>query len=74
MSEKDNLERAERAVVAMRAYRTHVDPNEPVEPVNRTDVVDLLTDLKHWCNVNEVDFITAHCMARTHFDAENDNE
>ena len=52
MSEPTNEQRAALAAVAMKAF----EPNLPVKMQDETTLIDLLTDLRHWCDRNEVDF------------------
>jgi hypothetical protein len=48
-----NNDRANRAFATLDYYRdTHGDTDTPTE----TDLADLLADLRHWCDVNGIDF------------------
>ena len=38
----------------------------------RTNVIDLLADAMHWCNLSETDFADVFRVARMHFEAERD--
>lgn len=42
--------------------------------VDETYVCDLLTDLMHWCDHNDVDFAGALSMARYHHEEETKDE
>ncbi len=38
----------------------------------RTNLIDLLADAMHWCNLSETDFADILRVARMHFEAERD--
>lgn len=38
----------------------------------RTNLIDLLADAMHWCNLNDEDFDDVLRIARLHFEAEKD--
>jgi hypothetical protein len=45
----------------------------PLYPEDQhTNVIDLLADLLHWCELNRVDFEDTLRIARMHFEAERD--
>lgn len=48
-------------------YRAAVGgEGEPLE----TTLTDLLADLRHWCDANDVDFAEAAFRSRTHYEGE----
>lgn len=55
---------AERAAHAREALDTHYN-DEP-----RTDVIDLIVDLRHYCRAERLDFAYLVTLAADHFDAE----
>jgi hypothetical protein len=66
MDALNNDDRAERAKVALQIYLEEWDA--------RTGVVDLLSDLMHYCNREDVDFEGCIEMSTVHFNAEFDEE
>lgn len=56
-----NTDRADRALMALEGYDNGS---------NEEDVIDLVTDLMHYCDLEDVDFETIIEMARFHFEAE----
>lgn len=67
----DNDEKADRAAAALAAYRkAHSDyghgSNEPLAQM----IVDLLTDLRHWCDPREIDLDDAVRFSEIHFEEE----
>lgn len=47
----------------------------PLYPEDQhTNVIDLLADLMHWCEQNDVSFEDTLRTARTHFEAEQDGD
>lgn len=63
----DNQTRAERIDAALSAYRAHVGdgPAEPDEAVT-----DLLTDLRHYCDRENLTLTELNRIAETHYEAE----
>lgn len=66
MSALDNAERARRGANMLEAYRVIYAP----EDGPRTNLVDLLTDLRHVCDMEQIDYSAADGMALLHFEAE----
>ena len=60
-----NEERARCAGEALRAYL-----RAKGEPADEANFRDLLSDLMHWCHINDKDFDEALRIARRHFQAE----
>jgi hypothetical protein len=62
--EEMNDDRAEWAAAALRHFQctTGTDYDDAI--------VDLLSDLMHWCDRNELDFEASMSIARMHYEAE----
>ena len=61
----DNKERSDRADAMVYAY-SELGGDDDSDAV----LVDILTDLRHWCDENELDFQHAHTMSEVHHEAE----
>jgi len=64
-----NKERAARAEKALRAAYDE-EQGEGVE-VWSSDIVDLLTDLRHYCTARRLNFSECDRIAKNHYDVEN---
>ena len=60
---ESNRRRAERARIAMDIISTSNGEGE-------TGVVNILADLRHFCDVNNIDFDKSNEMAKEHYDLE----
>ncbi|MBX9787800.1 MAG: hypothetical protein K2Y37_02700 [Pirellulales bacterium] len=61
MTTMTNPKRAKRAAKSISRY---------VDDIDEANLIDLLADAMHWCNLNAEDFDRCLRMARDHFDAE----
>lgn len=64
-----NEERAHRALQALRAYEKTVGEGSPGDYLT-----DLLTDLRHFCASEGLDFGASLAMSETHFNEEGGNK
>ncbi len=64
----DNLRRIARASVALKAYTDREVRN--FVSLREDDLVDLLTDLRHWAHTAGVDFDQNLATSARHFEAE----
>jgi hypothetical protein len=72
MSAITNSQRALRAKCAVEAYVRVYD--NPEAPSKEESLRDLLTDLRHYAVSEEIHFFWEDEMARTHFEAEEEEE
>lgn len=64
--EQTNRDRAARVAPLVAVYRRATEPIED----NYTTATDLLADLMHWCDLNDVTFDAAVNTARSHYQDE----
>jgi hypothetical protein len=64
----DNQERIDAAFAALNAHAEHVD-HAPMESVEE-QAIDLLTDLRHLCDVEDLDFTKLVRISASHFQSE----
>jgi hypothetical protein len=62
-----NKERANAGEAAIDAFRAHVRESDPDKTAN---VVDLVSDLLHWCDRKKLDAEAVLRMARMHWESE----
>lgn len=63
-----NLDRAERARLALEAHKEALGEHGPGD--KRDDVIDLVTDLLHYCHLNKVSCAKVLMIAKHHFQEE----
>jgi hypothetical protein len=63
-----------RVEVAGAALKLYVELKDGQHVIEASDVTDLLTDLRHYCAENEIDFDQCLELSKVHFDAEKLNE
>ena len=68
ISEPTNEERADRIGCVMQSYCLALEERDFNN--DQDDITDLLTDLMHFCQLNEYDFEESLRMARIHYEAE----
>ena len=67
----NNLIRANRIRIALDAYVRHSFPDSVIRDVRSVDdLIDLLTDIRHYCDWQDYDLGIADTMAHTHYLAE----
>ena len=70
-----NKENKKRVARAHKALADHYEKNCPKNTDwRRTAVVDLLTNLQHYCHQYDIDFSRAAAMAEDHYTAESGNQ
>jgi len=70
------MKNKERAAKAEKALRAAYDEGqaEGEKEVWSSDIVDLLTDLRHYCFARRLSFSKCNSIAQNHFDTENKSE
>lgn len=56
---------------ADQAISEHVDRTKNFDKSDEERIIDLLTDLRHWCAANDVAFDNAVRISKNHFNDEN---
>ena len=69
-----NKGRVKAAKDTLLAYRKIKDPKDLGDMIEMTDLVDLLSDLRHYAKANDMDFNAADRSAFNHFEAETHGE
>ena len=69
-----NKGRVKAAKDTLLAYRKIKDPKDLGDMIEMTDLVDLLSDLRHYAKANDFDFNAADRSAFNHFEAETHGE
>jgi len=64
-----NEQRADRADHALVYYRDRV-LHEDDGPISQENIIDLLTDLRHLCNQQGIDFEESSKLSEIHFESE----
>jgi hypothetical protein len=59
-----------RLMAAATAIEAHNDATRNHDEDHETDVADLLTNLRHWCRAQDVDFSQAVRTSLMHYNAE----
>jgi len=67
MTQTENQKRAARVVAALDGYKAYRgDERDTPE----TDVIDLMTDIRHFCDVMKLDIVQIARMSNQHYIAE----
>lgn len=69
-----NKARVKAAKDTLLTYRKIKDPKDLGDMIEMTDLVDLLSDLRHYAKANDMDFNAADRAAFNHFEAETHGE
>ena len=70
-----NRNRVSAAQDTLSAYKTIKDPGaDPRDRIEQTDIVDLLTDLRHYAKANGLSYDDADRSAFNHFETETHGE